>query len=720
MKHKSRPIIKTLSEMKKFHLLQLVVFSLICCVGLLHAQSNHNSYQYISPKPGAQLVSKETNIIVRPGEILSSHSLDIASLFKVEGSVSGIHAGDVIISDDQRTIIFKPYRAFEPGETVSISIERGLKTQDGTEIDASSFDFHISPKRGKLTRESFFYLEHGRAINVENEWNQNVQKNKDISPLAKNTDFSLPTDFPSITVNASDNPDPGYIFLSSFTFPFTVQYNMILDNSGFPIYFRKMSTPAFDLKVQSNGLLTYFDLGRELFYGMDASYTVVDSFQTGNGYFTDLHELQVLTDGHALLMSYDFQVMDMSQIVPGGDTAATVTGLIIQEIDQSKNVVFEWRSWDYFEITDATHLDFTESEIDYAHGNAIELDFDGNLLISSRNMDEITRINRQTGEIIWRLGGKNNQFTFVNDTAGFSYQHDIRRLPNGNITLYDNGNFHSPPYSRAVEYDLDEQNKTATLVWEYRNTPDTYGAFMGDVQRLSSGNSIIGWGGTSPTVTEVRSDGSKTLELTFDPGTWSYRAFRFPWSGVAAAPYLWADTSNEMVTLNFTKFGDTAVVKYYIYQAESPGPTTKVDSTVGNSIVITGLTSGITYHFRVTALDDQSNESPFSNEIAITPDFITGKEPLDGQIPKEYAVFQNYPNPFNPSTTIRYEVPKRSHIVLKIFNLLGQEVAKLIDEEKKPGRYEIEWQPTGMSSGIYLYRLQADEFVETKKLVLLK
>jgi len=633
----------------------------------------------------------------------------------VEGSVSGSHTGDVIVSDDKKTIIFKPHEPFHPEERVSVSIDRGLRTQNGIEIAESSFEFRVSPKRIKLAQEVWF---------PEHEWNRNVEFDKGVTRTqyheSQVSSYSLPSDFPSRTVTASDNPDPGYLFLSSFTFPNTVQYLMILDNAGSPVFFRKMPGVVTDFKKQPNGLLTYYLRGPALFYAMDDTYTVVDSFQTGKGFATDLHELQILSNGHALLMSYDLQPMDMSQIVPGGDPDATVTGLIIQELDQSKNVVFQWRSWDHFEITDATQLDLTDSTVDYVHGNAIELDFDGNLLISSRHMDEITKIDRETGEIIWRLGGKNNQFTFINDAAQFSYQHDIRRLPNGNITLFDNGNFHSPPFSRAVEYQLDEVNKTATLVWEYRNTPDTYGAFMGNVQRLSSGNTLVGWGATSPNVTEVRADGSKTLELTFDVGTWSYRAFRFLWSGVAAAPYLWADTSDAVVTLSFVKFGDANVVKYYVYQGESPAPATKVDSTTDNSLIITGLVEGTTYYFRVTALDGQSNESPFSNGIEITPPFLTAREPSDDLLPKEYSVFQNYPNPFNPSTTIQYELPTNSHVVLRIFNLLGQEVATLVDVEQSAGTYDVKWDASGFSSGIYFYRLQAGEFVETKKLILLK
>lgn len=78
---------------------------------------------------------------------------------------------------------------------------------------------------------------------------------------------------------------------------------------------------------------------------------------------------------------------------------------IIQELDQSKNVVFQWRSWDHFRITDATHEDLTAALVDYVHANALEVDNDGNILLSSRHLDEITKIDRQTGNIIWRLDG---------------------------------------------------------------------------------------------------------------------------------------------------------------------------------------------------------------------------------------------------------------------------------------------------------------------------
>ncbi|MBT8378968.1 MAG: T9SS type A sorting domain-containing protein [Ignavibacteria bacterium] len=89
-------------------------------------------------------------------------------------------------------------------------------------------------------------------------------------------------------------------------------------------------------------------------------------------------------------------------------------------------------------------------------------------------------------------------------------------------------------------------------------------------------------------------------------------------------------------------------------------------------------------------------------------------------IPKEYKLEQNYPNPFNPSTTIRYSLPKESFVTLKVYNLLGEEVATLINGEQIIGNYEIEFDASDLSSGIYLYSIQAGDFVETKKMILLK
>lgn len=477
---------------------------------------------YQSPAPGASLVLPSSNIILRLLGAVDAPSVSAAGMFAVRGSRSGAHSGTTKIADDGVTILFKPDLPFAPGETVSVRVGLGIRTAAGEALRPQSFDFTIA---GDLAHRS-------KTDPFDGEF-----EGREISPVAPVTarpgsveGDTLPFDFPYIKATVFDSTSPGRIFLSNLAFggPF-VPYLLIVDNSGAPIFYRKMDGACADFKVQPNGLLTYYDSKDSAFFAMDSSYTIVDSFKTGNGYATDVHDLRILPNGHALLMAYDPERVDMSAIVPGGNSAAIVTGLIVQEIDAQKDVVFQWRSWDHFQITDATHENLTAAAIDYVHGNALEFDTDGNILLSSRHMDEITKIDRSTGAIIWRFGGKHNEFTIIGDTVQFSHQHAIRRLAGDGIIMFDNGNFHSTPFSRAVEYHLDEQAKTATLVWQYRNSPDTYGFAMGDAQRLDNGSTFIGWGATNPTATEVREDGSKVFELTLAPGMFSYRAYRFPW-----------------------------------------------------------------------------------------------------------------------------------------------------------------------------------------------
>ncbi len=257
------------------------------------------------------------------------------------------------------------------------------------------------------------------------------------------------------------------------------QYSLIVDNNGTPIFYKKMDAFNTDFKVQPNGHLTYYDDAARAYFELDTNYTVVNTYTAGNGYIIDSHEFKILPNGHVIFLCQDREPVDMSKIVSGGDPNAIVIGIAIQELDKNRNVVFQWRSFDHFQITDATQEDLTQNLIDYVHPNTIDIDADGNILLSSRHMDEITKIDHTTGAIIWRWGGKNNQFTFINDTLHFSHQHSIRKTPAGTYILFDNGNFRTPAFSRALEYVLDEKAKTATLVWEYRHTPDIFSIAMG-------------------------------------------------------------------------------------------------------------------------------------------------------------------------------------------------------------------------------------------------
>ncbi|HET6273086.1 MAG TPA: T9SS type A sorting domain-containing protein [Bacteroidota bacterium] len=92
----------------------------------------------------------------------------------------------------------------------------------------------------------------------------------------------------------------------------------------------------------------------------------------------------------------------------------------------------------------------------------------------------------------------------------------------------------------------------------------------------------------------------------------------------------------------------------------------------------------------------------------------------DGETPRAFQLYQNYPNPFNPSTTIGFDVAQNTFTTLKVYNLLGQEVATLVNEQMKPGTYEVKWNASLQSSGLYFYQLRTDGLTESKRMLFLK
>jgi hypothetical protein len=99
---------------------------------------------------------------------------------------------------------------------------------------------------------------------------------------------------------------------------------------------------------------------------------------------------------------------------------------------------------------------------------------------------------------------------------------------------------------------------------------------------------------------------------------------------------------------------------------------------------------------------------------------LTDVKLVDSGIPKTFALSQNYPNPFNPSTKIQYEIPKASFVHLTVYNVIGQQVAELVNHEQSPGKYSVTFDGANVTSGIYFYRIEAGSFVQTNKMILLK
>ncbi|MHB8580719.1 MAG: aryl-sulfate sulfotransferase [Ignavibacteriaceae bacterium] len=550
--------------MKSLFKVILLIFFL-----LINNPAFSQSFQYVYPKDNSTLVSLKTDIILK-----STSNIDLSSLFANEftltGNKSGVHSGIVKLSDDNKTIIFVPDVQFSAGEDISVIVKLGIKTIDGKGFPQLSFHFETTPLEQRININPLSFVDDGHYLN-------NTMNSKHIykSITQSFSTDSLPSDFPKITVGTSNNPGDGKIFLANFSAAGNDSignYIMILNNDGSVVKYKKLSEPAFDFKVQPNGELSYADVitmgngyAAVRWIVMDTSLTPVDTFQCGNGYTADLHDFLLLPNGHAILVAFDPEPVDMSQIVSDGNPDAIVIGGVIQELDASKNVVFQWRSWDYLPITDS-YEDLTTPTVDYLHLNSLDVDNNGNIIASSRHLSTIFKIDRESGDLIWMLGGKQNQFSFINEHEAnypnyFSYQHDVKLQPNGDITLFDNGNQHTPLYSRAAEYQLDEQNKTATLVWEYRHSPDIFNFAMGSVQKFSDGNTLIGWGMGSasgaPALTEIHSDNSTALELYLPQGEVSYRAFRFPWASQTPDASVTIDEAYQGNTYKFNNNNDT-------------------------------------------------------------------------------------------------------------------------------------------------------------------
>ncbi|MEC9209592.1 MAG: aryl-sulfate sulfotransferase [Bacteroidota bacterium] len=312
----------------------------------------------------------------------------------------------------------------------------------------------------------------------------------------------------------------------------------IVDPTGIEIFSENWGMKGWDFKVNYNNQLSYYDRSSKGWFIMDSLQNEIDSVYAQNGYIADNHDFLALSNGNYVLFCYDEQPYAMDTVVPGGDPNAIIEGLIIQELDPNHNVIFEWKSWDHFHITDNAYLaPWTAANLNFIHTNAIDIDFDGNFIFSNRNLDEITKIHRITGEIIWRWGGVRNEFNFINDYP-FTHQHSIRSLGNNRYLLYDNGNFSDQHIgvnlSRAVEYELDTLLMTATKVWEFIHPDSLYTPSIGGVQRLPNGNTLINFGNlqwlnTGSVVTEVDSNNQIVFQLEYANGGNLYRAQKFDW-----------------------------------------------------------------------------------------------------------------------------------------------------------------------------------------------
>ena len=600
------------------HILIVTLISLL--PGLapkLNAEPLPRSLQYLYPAPGATHISEQSTIILR-FSIAKEPVNTVNHRLTVEGSEHGPYTGKSFLAGDRRSLLFKPDLFFRPGETITVTI-----CSPHLPDNCFIYKFQISP----ITRaeEKQFHDTYDR------------HKNKPALPRAGPTEagevrtigrVTVPSDFPQLDILENKaGKAPGKLF-----FGLRERYIIILNEDGSPYFYRRSNDFLMDFKVQPNGQLSRNvddrDTNEHFCVTLDRQFNNVDTFAVGFGYHTDHHDFQLLPNGHSLLIANEHRTIDMSKVVSGGQKNAIVLGHHIQELDQNKNVIFNFSGFDKLNIVDAIHENLRSNSFDYAHINSVNLDFDGHILASCRNLSACIKIHRQTGEIIWTLGGMQNDFTFINSTDQNSYQHNFYAVPGKpcHYTLFDNGNYHIPRYTRAVEFKLDTILMTAEKVWEYRKSPDFRVDWLGNIQRLPNGNSLICWsGGGYPLATEVTPEGELVFETQASPYL-TYRSYRFDWVGMADRPYLITETYEDQITLIFNKFGDDNLDHYRIYTGGTIWSMNLFDTTSQSRYDLRKVENKSHYFILVTAVDDAGHESVPSETKHIYTDYYEAGE----------------------------------------------------------------------------------------------
>jgi hypothetical protein len=366
---------------------------------------------------------------------------------------------------------------------------------------------------------------------------------------------------------------PGYIFVA-LKEGAGEHGPMILDDRGQLVWFEKYIA-ARDFKVQryrGRPVLTWWEGSVVAGHGVgeyvvfDDTYREVARIRAGNGYWGDLHEFLITPEDTALLTAYAAVPADLSPA--GGVEYGAAWDGIAQELDlETGEVIFEWHSLDHVGVEESyvTPPEDPAYVYDYFHINSIDVDDDENLLISARNTSAVYKIDRKSGRVIWRLGGKASDFEMGEGTRT-AYQHDARRQDDGTITIFDNG-AHPTVHeqSRAILLQLDEEEMSATLRREYTSPEKILATSQGNAQLLSNGNVLVDWG-SAPFVSEFSQDGELLLNVGFPPECESYRAFRFSWRGhPTEAPALSAkQRSKNRVALHASWNGATEVAAWEV------------------------------------------------------------------------------------------------------------------------------------------------------------
>jgi hypothetical protein len=357
---------------------------------------------------------------------------------------------------------------------------------------------------------------------------------------------------------------------------------MIVDDRGELVWFQPLrGKTAMDFRVQiyrGRPVLTWWQgrfvrgWGQGDYVVADGAYRPVARVEAANGYRGDHHDFTITPRGTALFTVYEGVRRNLSSI--GGPRRGTVMDGVLQEVDiETGRLLFEWRSLDRVGIAESYRSVPRRSRDpwDYFHINSADVDQDGNLLISARNTHAVYKINRHTGAIMWRLGGKRSDFRMGRETR-FAWQHDVRRQPDGTISIFDNAA--SPKVrerSRGIVLALDTRRMRATLKRKYEHPRRLLAKNKASMQVMPNGNAFLGWG-SEPYFSEFSKRGRLLFDARFPGPVVSYRAYRFPWTGDPTdAPAVAASVRREgRLTVYVSWNGATSVVTWQVLAGSSP------------------------------------------------------------------------------------------------------------------------------------------------------
>ena len=461
--------------------------------------------------------------------------------------------------------------------------------------------------------------------------------------MAGATVSSAQVPFRTLQVDERRDPYPGYYLFATNS----SDSIGLMDHSG-EVVIKVATGKHANPRVDVEGKLSHFTAittpsgQTPVFVIRDRNLVAVDTIFPVGSVVADFHEGRIWSDSSFLMLGFRYTLMDLSAVKPGGNPNATVIEGVIQEIGFDGQLLFEWGSLDHIPVDQTCDdTDLSQVMVDYIHINAVERDSDGNLLVSCRHTDEVIKINRLSGAVMWRLGGsasKGNEFRFLNDTisgfVGFSHQHSAVRSASGNLLVFDNGNLKPEPIqSRVVEYEVDEAAKTVRRVWSYTPSSPMFSPTMGSVKELPSGSFVIGYGsgsgvgsGKSPIVAEeINRSGRADMRLSII-GTRSVAAYRFNkvqfgmtglWREIASAGKVAAVVGDSSTNLELDLSGvarpTSIVIEKHHYRPH------RID------VAADGMCSVAPYRWIVRASDSLS----LSGSMSILSAGLTYADPLD-------------------------------------------------------------------------------------------